>query len=821
MRGSFPFPGFGGSGGRSWVARLLAALALVAAGLLPLAGQGVAEEEGGAIPVGDFRLLEPISDQLGAAAWMMTSGYDPRFQQIPGGERRTEVDWGSLGVAPAIGPKGGPAFAPPVPFRSAAPAFSRNQVVTRQLGLFPLQTEPHVAVNPLDPEHIVLGVIDYNFPSMSTYTSFDGGETWDGPNQVRYFQDDLTAAGDPVIAFDRDGQPYIVFISLGIEEYRLGSLVSATEVSSIAIARSDDDGLSWDDAVSTARSQIETTSQVDATGRERGEVAVDFLDKPWVTIGPNPDDPETDIIHVVYTKFKTRYNLLYADEVPFLTSPVTETVIESVRSLDGGATWGDPVPVSPVVFQAEGAGEEGEENGPVAEVRYAPPAQPTVTPEPAAADGEAAATPTPDEADAAATPTPTPATPEPVAQTPNRGASAQEEGEGAGAEVDQTVQGPQPAILSDGTLAVTYLDTTLDGVQEGLYTIMIALSRDGGQTFEEPVQAAVLREIHFRPRNSTFRWWGAAFPQIASGPNNDIYILTTAASADTPTDDGDIFLLRSLDGGASWEPPARLNEDDTDRIQFFPSIDVGADGTVHTMWADMRDDPAEVRYHIYYTRSTDQGETFGFVDDRLGINTPDTRVTDFASNSLRGFPGGRFLGDYFSIAAGEEDVYLVWADTRLGEFAGPNQQIAFARQTAIAPPSLFLNPPSGPAGRDVTIQGFGFQPESNISIDIGGITITNLRSNERGEFTTTVYMPVTGEGPRAVTAFDETGNVATASFFTEVGFDTIARELAELAEDRGGSMAPATEPGTPTAATPTAATPVAGDGATPVADETP
>jgi hypothetical protein len=41
-------------------------------------------------------------------------------------------------------------------------------------------------------------------------------------------------------------------------------------------------------------------------------------------------------------------------------------------------------------------------------------------------------------------------------------------------------------------------------------------------------------------------------------------------------------------------------------------------------------------------------------------------------------------------------------------------------------------------------------------------------------------MPVTGEGARNVTAYDETGNVATASFFTEFGFDSIARELEEI-----------------------------------------
>ena len=760
-------------GARSLLRRWSALLTLL---LLPISGfapfppvEAVsAEEEDGPIAFGDSRLLDPIERSLGASSWMAASGNDPRLWIIPeGGAGRTEVDWGSYGVG-AAAPRPGVAFAPQVPFRSAAPAFSRNQIVTRQLGLFPLQTEPHISVNPNDPEHLVMGTIDYNFPSMSTYTSFDGGETWDGPNQIRYFADDLAAAGDPVVAFDRDDNVYMTFISLGIEEYRLGALVSATEVSSIAVARSTDDGLTWEDPVSTSRSTIETTSLPDPTGRDRGEVAVDFLDKPWITIGPHPDDPGRDVIHVAYTEFKTRYSTLYADEVPFLTSPVTETTIRLVRSEDGGVTWSDPVAVSPTVFQYEGAGEEGEG-------------------EAGAAAGQAQQD---DDGEG--------------------GGSTQEEGESGANETDQTVQGPQPAVLSDGSVVVAYLDTTLDGVQEGLATIQLAVSADGGQSFDEPRRANVMREIRFRPRNSSFRWWGAAFPQIAVGPNDEIYVLTTAQPPDKPTDDGDIYLLRSFDRGQGWEEPIRLNQDDSDRIQFFPSIDVAPDGTVHAMWGDMRDDPDEVRYHIYYSRSQNRGETWGFENAELGLNTPDTRVTDFPSNSLKGFPGGRFLGDYFSIAASEEDVYLVWADTRLGEFGGPNQQIGFARQQAIAPPSLFLNPPSGDAGRDVAIQGFGFQPESNITIDVGGISVTNLRSNERGEFQTNIYMPVTGEGPRNVTGYDDTGNVATASFFTEFGFDSIARELGELAaaDDRDGAGS----------ATPVASTPA---GATPVADEMP
>jgi hypothetical protein len=719
-----------------------------------------AEEEGGAIPVGNFQLLQPVEKMLSASSWIMATGQDPRLFDIPTGGEARSVDWAAYGGVPGS-PRSGSAMAPQVPFRSAAPAFSRNQLLSRQIGLFPLNTEPNIAVDPLDPDHLVVGVIDYNFPSLSSYVSFDGGETWEGPNQLRYFPEDLTAAGDPVVAFDRDGNVYMASISLGLEEFRLGNLVSSTEISSIVVSKSEDDGLTWGDAVSTARSTVETTSAPDESGRERGEVAADFLDKPWMAIGPNPDDPEHDIIYIAYTEFKTRFTTLYADELPFLTSPVTETTIRVVHSTDGGATWSEPIGVSPTVFQSEGASEPGEEGG------------------------AAAGAPTDDGK---------------IFQ------QMQQEGEAAGAEADQTVQGPQPAVMADGTVVVAYLDTTLDGVQEGLATVMVTLSEDGGRTFGEPVQAGVFNEIHFRPRNTFFRWWGAAFPQVTVGPDNQIYVAITAKPGDKPTDDGDIYLLRSLDKGQHWEAPVRINADDTDRIQFFPAIDVSPDGKVHAMWGDMRDDPQEARFNIYYSESEDQGATWGFVDDQTGLNVPDTRVTDFPSNSLRGFPGGRFLGDYFSLAATDDDVYLVWADTRLGEFAGPNQQIGFARKRAIAPPSLFLNPPSGDAGRDVAIQGFGFQPTSQITIDVGGITITNLRSNERGEFQTDVYMPVTGEGARNVTAYDETGNVGTASFFTEFGFDSIARELEAISGDSGAGGATPVPGATPVAM----ATPVAG-----------
>ena len=750
------------AGGSRSIWRTGMALALVAAWLptaLMQRQQAVAQEEEGGFGIGRPAVATAVPPHLKAllsgSSWLAVEGMDPR---VSGGAAVNGIDWDAT-LAAAGGSTSGRtiAGAPQVPFRNPGPAFSRNQIVTRQVGLFPIQTEPHIAVDPVDPDHLVMGTIDYNFPTISTYVSFDGGETWDGPNLIRYFQEDLGAAGDPVIAFDRDGNVFATQISIGIEEFQIGSLLSADLVSSLIVAKSTDGGLTWSDAIPAIRSTITTTSQTDDQGRERGEIKTSFLDKQWFAIGPSKDDPEVDAIHLTYTDFTYGYGILYADEVPFLTLGTLETTIRSVSSTDGGMTWTDPVDVSPTALYREGSGSEQE-------------------------DGE--------EFDIAAAVDGVIATSQGILQ-----------GEADASEAERFVQGSQPTVLPDGTVAVSYYDSTNDGADEGVSTVMVATSTDGGETFGAPVQAGVFQEVKGRPRTSFFRNGG--LPSIASGPNNDVYVISTGMPADKPSDDADVYLMRSLDAGETWEEPLRLNGDDTERLQFFPAIAVSPDGTVHAMWGDMRDDPEEVRYHIYYSESSDQGETWGFELPEQGLREADTRVTDFASNSLRGFPGGRFLGDYFAIAATDEDVFLVWADTRLGEFGGPNQQIGFARKTAIAQPSLFLNPPAGTAGREVTIQGFDFSPRTNVTITVAGVGASLERTDDQGQFTTSIYMPVTGEGPQNISAFDDTGNVATASFFTEFGFDSIQRQIGALQGQLGVAPAPAP------AASPVAASPVA------------
>ena len=126
------------------------------------------------------------------------------------------------------------------------------------------------------------------------------------------------------------------------------------------------------------------------------------------------------------------------------------------------------------------------------------------------------------------------------------------------------------------------------------------------------------------------------------------------AWADARNGDADILLSRSTDGGTTWSPPLRVNDDPVGngRDQFFPWISVDGDGMVHLMWHDRREDAADDLFHIFIATSRDGGASF----DR------NVKVTDVASrSSLTGF-----LGDYSALAAGGGKIVPLWSDLRAG-----------------------------------------------------------------------------------------------------------------------------------------------------------
>ena len=688
--------------------------------------QGILADEG---TVGDIRRLAPdelvapskyVRNLLSGRPWLITNGLDPALGM--GLESRRDI--APSNSLRTVQPQAGGGGAALVPFRDPSAKFSRNILIPEDFSSLTFQTEPSLAIDPKDPDHLLVGLIDYNFTDMVSYTSIDGGTSWEGPHHAKYPRKELAVAGDPIVAFDRQGNAYYAFISLNVQEFTVGPILGQAVVSAISMNSSSDSGFTWENPVQAASSRIITTPlPPDADLRPRGRIEIGFLDKPWMTVGPHPTDPDKDVIYVLYTKFIDISEIFWIDELPFLGAPALETVIELVKSEDGGLNWSEPIEVSPR-------------------------AQYTILLNPITQEGPSQAT-----------------------------------------AVRQVVQGPALTVADDGTLYVGWLDTTDDDSFEGLAEIYVRRSDDAGETFEPARRVSGFLEPGFRPRNAPFRSWASAFPKLATGLDDEVYVLWVAIPNDNPEDDGDVFIVSSTDRGETWSRRKKVNDDDTDHFQFFPELTVDPNGTLHAMWGDLRDDPNEVSYHIYYASSEDGGNSWS-------VNS---RVTDFPSNPNRAFPGGRFIGDYFAIAATDEDVYMVWADSRLGEFGPANQKIGFARQRLMPSPSIFISPPSGPAGQDIIIQGFNFQAHRDVFIEVAGVIVSTTRTQDEGRFTTQIFVPISGEGAHTVRAFDSSGNVAGSSYFMDFGFDSIEQVVDLIADlskqiealEAGGAAPPA------------------------------
>ncbi len=677
--------------------------------LLPLTTVYAGEGEADLRKVKPGELTAPgeyFRKMLSGRMWLITSGLDPVLGLGLGDTKEAPASSG--GGSPVAQAGGGGAAL--VPYRDPSAKFSRNVLIPTDFSSSTYQTEPSIAVDPKDPDHILVGMIDYNFPNMVTYSSIDGGATWEGPSGARFPRQDLAAAGDPIVAFDSKGKAYYGYISLDVVEFTVGNILGQSLVSAISISSSPDGGETWEKPVQSTPTtgRVVTRLLPSSDGRLRGEIVSRFLDKPWMTIGRSPTSPDKDIIYVVYTNFIETAAIYWVDELPFLVNSGLETVIESVHSEDGGVTWSKPIEVSP-------------------RARY------TI-----------------------------------LLNQSTDGRTEQELGPAGGPR--QIVQGPDVAVAPDGTVYVTWMDTTGDDTFEGRAEIYVSRSDDGGVTFKRPQRAASFLEPGFRSRDTAFRSWASAFPKLGIGPKGELYVAYVGVPTDNPEDDGDVFLVSSTNKGQTWSRRVRINDDATPSFQFFPEIAVDPKGAIHAMWGDFRDDPFHVRFHIYYATSEDGGQTW----------SRNSRVTDFASNPNRAFPGGRFIGDYFGIAATGEDVYMVWADGRLGEFGSPNQKIAFARKKLMPTPSILISPPSGPGGKDVIIQGFNFQPDREVFIEVAGVIVSMSRTQDDGRFSTRIFVPISGRGAHTVRAIEESGNVASSSFFMDFGFDTIQNATDKL-----------------------------------------
>lgn len=156
------------------------------------------------------------------------------------------------------------------------------------------------------------------------------------------------------------------------------------------------------------------------------------------------------------------------------------------------------------------------------------------------------------------------------------------------------------------------------------------------------------------------------------GPGDGNLYLLCSIDRYTSIDPCDVVFSRSMDGGMTWSPPVKVNDDvSVANYQWFGTMSVAPDGRIDVIWLDTRDNPGSVNSSLYYTYSLDQGVTW----------KNNLRLSD-SFDPHEGWPQQNKMGDYFDMFSDEDGAHLAWAATFNGE-----QDVYYS---LITPPNIII-----------------------------------------------------------------------------------------------------------------------------------
>jgi hypothetical protein len=303
-------------------------------------------------------------------------------------------------------------------------------------------------------------------------------------------------------------------------------------------------------------------------------------------------------------------------------------------------------------------------------------------------------------------------------------------------------------MSGNGTLYIAGMDEGGGGFPHN-DTNLIYKSTDGGATWSNTytgtpfpgpgVTSAGYFACMFNDINIGAYWrhegWGepAAF--------NDIVHLVYAQQGGAG-DAGDVYYIRSTDGGVTFGTPLKLNTDSTTRPQWQPNLSVSPTGTLLATWYDAREstdcvvgDENTPCYRMFSRKSNDNGQSW----------LPDDMLSDVVSPlPAQPDPGivSVYVGDYDYGSAITTKHVTSWADGRVA-INSQSQQDAFTDRDLVGfavttadpacgsfvsgtAPTVFtvdLSDPVDPATVDATDFTVNGTPADNFTLLNGNATI--------------------------------------------------------------------------------------------------
>jgi hypothetical protein len=146
------------------------------------------------------------------------------------------------------------------------------------------------------------------------------------------------------------------------------------------------------------------------------------------------------------------------------------------------------------------------------------------------------------------------------------------------------------------------------------------------------------------------------------GTGTGAYVIDTALNGvvtERARDHRDVFTTFS-DNLTTWSTPVRLNDEPANLDDWLPEVAVSSAGNVYASWYDWRDGPGSVcggASMMYLSRSAD-GATW---PEGSPVSDNFTSWTGVSSNIAPN------QGDYTSLFANQNSVYVCWSDGRNGD----------------------------------------------------------------------------------------------------------------------------------------------------------
>ncbi|HEY4282114.1 MAG TPA: FG-GAP-like repeat-containing protein [Chthoniobacterales bacterium] len=120
----------------------------------------------------------------------------------------------------------------------------------------------------------------------------------------------------------------------------------------------------------------------------------------------------------------------------------------------------------------------------------------------------------------------------------------------------------------------------------------------------------------------------------------------------------DIMFVRSTDGGQTFSPPVRINDDpvNPNSWHWFGALAAAPNGRLDCVWLDTRNSSNNTDSQLFYSHSSDGGLTWA----------PNIPVSN-GFNPYLGYPNQNKLGDYITIVSDNSGANVAYSATFNGE----------------------------------------------------------------------------------------------------------------------------------------------------------